>query len=253
MPLLRERVARVKEFRLASKKEATRQYAEKPYLFMERRQPSSTYLAVPSVTSETRKYIPLAFFEASIIANNRLHVLENASPIISGCFNPRCTWHGRGKCADGWVDFIYSSDLVYNNFAWPQDPRPQDVQAVSDAAQAVLDVRERYPQNSLADLYDPLAMPKDLLDAHRKLDRAVDRCYRREAFKADSERLRFLFERYAALTACKKVALSDRRSDGAHQALGDVAEDDACLYRWLSLRDPQIEERTSLCSDCESR
>jgi len=98
-------------------------------------------------------------------------------------------------------DYRYSNVLVYNNFAWPDAPRPQDVQAVSDAALAVLDARQRYPQDSLADLYDPLAMPKDLLDAHRRLDRAVDRCYRREAFKTDSERLRFLFERYAALTA----------------------------------------------------
>ncbi|MGZ7188465.1 MAG: type IIL restriction-modification enzyme MmeI [Halobacteriota archaeon] len=64
----------------------------------------------------------------------------------------------------------------------------------------------RYPNASLADLYDPLAMPKGLLDAHKKLDRAVDRCYRRQAFKTDSERLRFLFEQYIALTASKEKA-----------------------------------------------
>jgi hypothetical protein len=75
------------------------------------------------------------------------------------------------------------------------------VQAVESAAQEVLEVRKRYPNANLADLYDPLAMPKDLLDAHKRLDRAVDRCYMRERFATDLERLRFLFERYAALTA----------------------------------------------------
>lgn len=95
----------------------------------------------------------------------------------------------------------YSSDLVYNTFAWPESPQPKQVQAVESAAQEVLEVRKRYPNANLADLYDPLAMPKDLLDAHKRLDRAVDRCYMRERFATDLERLRFLFERYAALTA----------------------------------------------------
>jgi hypothetical protein len=202
LPLLMERLVNVRDWRLSSKAESTRQYAEKPYLFKQRHQPTSTYIAIPAHSSEARKYIPMAFCEASVIAHNSIHTLANATLYHFGTLQSsmHMAWT-RQVCGRLKGDYRYSNVLVYNNFAWPDAPRPQDVQAVSDAALAVLDARQRYPQDSLADLYDPLAMPKDLLDAHRRLDRAVDRCYRREAFKTDSERLRFLFERYAALTA----------------------------------------------------
>jgi len=203
LPLLRERIAKVRAFRLASSDAGTRRQAETPHLFRTpTMQPASNYLAVPSVTSETRKYIPLAFCEASEIANNRLHILENASLYHFGVLHSamHMAWT-RQVCGRMRFDFLYSSDLAYNTLAWAEAPRPQDVQAISDAAQAVLKIRERYPNASLADLYDPLAMPKDLLNAHKRLDRAVDRCYRRERFATDLERLRFLFERYTELTA----------------------------------------------------
>jgi hypothetical protein len=205
LPLLRERIAGVKEMRLASSDAGTRRLAEQPHLFRTPQiQPKNQYLAVPVVSSWTRKYIPFAFFAPNVITNVTMDILENASlyhfGVLHSSMHMAWTRQVGGRMR---LDLLYSNTLVYNNFAWPQDPRPQDVQAVSDAAQAVLEVRESYPQDSLADLYDPLAMPKDLLEAHRKLDRAVDRCYRREAFKAESERLRFLFDRYTALTEVK--------------------------------------------------
>ena len=202
LPLLRERLAKVQAYRLSSKKEATQKYAEKPYLFMERRQPNSAYLAVPRVSSETRKYIPLAFCTSDIITLSTIHTLEGANLYHFGILQSsmHMAWT-RQVCGRLEERLQYSNTLVYNNFTWPKDPRPQDVQAVISSAQEVLRVRGGYPNASLADLYDPLAMPRDLLDAHKKLDKAVDRCYRREAFKTDAERLRFLFERYIALTA----------------------------------------------------
>jgi N-6 DNA Methylase len=202
LPLLRERIEGVRRFRLASKKEATRKYAELPFLFMEIRQPKRPYLAIPEVSSINRKYIPMSFFEPNVITNSKLRMIEGANLYHFGVLQSamHMTWT-RQVCGRLRLDFQYSNDVVYNNFVWPQDPRHQDVQIVSKAAEEILAIREQHPRSSLADLYDLLAMPKDLLDAHKRLDKAVDRCYRREAFKTDAERLRFLFERYIALTA----------------------------------------------------
>lgn len=184
LPLLRERIAKVKEFRLASKDAATRKLAEQPHLFRTPTiQPTNTYLAVPRVTSENRKYVPLAFLEPNLITNTTMYMLESANLYQFGMLQSsmHMAWI-RQVCGRMRLDLQYSNDLAYNNFAWPQDPRSQDVQAVKEAAEAVLTIRERYPNASLADLYDPLFMPKDLLDAHKRLDKAVDRCYRREPF-----------------------------------------------------------------------
>jgi N-6 DNA Methylase len=202
LPLLRERIEGVRRFRLASKKEATRKYAELPFLFMEIRQPTHPYLAIPEVSSINRKYIPLSFFKPNVITNSKLRTIEGANLYHFGVLQSamHMAWT-RQVCGRLRLDFQYSNDIVYNNFVWPQDPRPQDVLTVSKSAEVILAIREQYPKASLADLYDPLAMPRDLLDAHRRLDKAVDRCYGREPFATDLERLRFLFERYTALTA----------------------------------------------------
>jgi len=93
-------------------------------------------------------------------------------------------------------DYRYSNSLVYNNFPWPEVPTPDRQERVAKAARQVLDVRAEFPGATLADLYDPDAMPKQLLDAHRALDVAVDLCYRPAAFKTELERLKFLFDLY---------------------------------------------------------
>lgn len=95
-------------------------------------------------------------------------------------------------------DYRYSVGIVYNNFPWP-DPTDAQRTAIETAAQAVLDARALYPKSTLADLYDPLSMPPELVKAHRKLDQAVDAAYARKKFTGDSDRLAFLFERYHAL------------------------------------------------------
>ena len=95
--------------------------------------------------------------------------------------------------------YRYSKDIVYNNFPWPEVDEKQR-REIESAAQAVLDTRAHYPESSLADLYDPNTMPVDLLKAHEKLDRLVERGYRRESFTSDSVRVAFLFELYQKLT-----------------------------------------------------
>src|SRR5208283_3335529 len=109
-----------------------------------------------------------------------------------------------------WVKFVcgrlesryrYSNKLVYNNFPWPQSATDKQRAAVEAKAQAVLDARQQFPDATLADLYDPLAMPPALAKAHAELDRAVDLCYRREPFESERKRVEFLFARYEKLTA----------------------------------------------------
>ncbi len=96
-------------------------------------------------------------------------------------------------------DYRYSKDIVYNNFPWPENPTAEQKKAVEEAAQAVLDARTAHPGATLADLYDPLTMPANLLKAHKQLDKAVDACYDTKKFKDEPERLEFLFERYQKL------------------------------------------------------
>ncbi|MBA3482447.1 MAG: DNA methylase [Pirellulales bacterium] len=108
-------------------------------------------------------------------------------------------------------DYQYSNAIVYNNFPWPQEVSDAKQQAVEEAAQAVLDGREAHPEATLADLYDPLAMPANLAKAHAKLDRAVDRCYRSQPFVSERNRVEFLFNLYQQLTAPLLAATLRRR------------------------------------------
>jgi hypothetical protein len=92
-------------------------------------------------------------------------------------------------------DYRYSVGIVYNNFPWPKTPSPAQIKAVEKSAQVVLDLRKNL-KGALSDLYDPLVMPAELVQAHSKLDQAVDRCYRAKPFKSELSRLRFLFSLY---------------------------------------------------------
>jgi hypothetical protein len=98
-------------------------------------------------------------------------------------------------------DFRYSKDIVYNNYPWPEAPTDKQKLSVEDAAQAVLDARSEFPENSLAELYDPNTMPHLLVKAHQALDKAVDQCYRSQPFTTEAKRIEFLFELYEKYTA----------------------------------------------------
>ncbi len=97
-------------------------------------------------------------------------------------------------------DYRYSNSIVYNNFPWPENPTDKQKEEIETLAQSVLDSRAQFPESSLADLYDPLTMPKVLRDAHNKLDKAVDKAYRSKPFQSESERVEFLFELYEKYT-----------------------------------------------------
>ena len=171
------RVEAVREFRLHSTKSATRKQAEIPTLFTEIRQPTETYVVIPKVSSERRRYIPLGFLTPDIICNNTIKFVPNASLYHFGvlCSNVHNAWMrvvaGRMKS-----DYQYSNKIVYNNFPWPS-PTKEQKQKIEQTAQQILDARTLYPESSLADLYDETTMPQELRKAHQQNDKAVMQAY----------------------------------------------------------------------------
>jgi hypothetical protein len=202
MPLVYERVQRVKAFREKSKRPQTLKAAKFPTLFGEERHPDSDYLAIPKVSSENREYIPIGFCTNDIICGDKLFNLPNANLYHFGILMSLMhnTWM-RYTCGRLKSDYSYSNTIVYNNFPWPENPTDKQKQAVEAAAQAVLDARAQFPESSLADLYDPNTMPPVLVKAHQQLDKAVDLCYRPQPFTNETKRIEYLFELYNQYTA----------------------------------------------------
>ena len=201
-PRVRARVELVRLSRLASKAESTRRYAAYPALFRQISQPDSDYLAIPEVSSERRPYIPMAFLSREVICSNKIQFVPNASLWLFGVLTSamHMAWM-RQVCGRLESRYSYSNSLVYNNFPWPANLSEKDRAKVEAAAQAVLNARAKFPEATLADLYNPLSMNAELVKAHTALDRAVDRCYRKEPFPSDRARVEHLFALYEQLTA----------------------------------------------------
>lgn len=205
MPLVMARVSAVKTMRLASSKAATRELANAPTIFGENRQPKSDYLIIPSVSSERRLLIPIGFSISSVIASNLVLVIPNSSLVHFGMLSS--TMHNawvRSVCGRLESRYRYSAGIVYNNFPWPE-PSEKQTQSIETAAQAVLDARAAHPNASLADLYDPLTMPANLLKAHQALDKAVDAAYNYKGPQTDAARVAFLFELHQKITSLLPV------------------------------------------------
>ena len=177
MPNVMQRVSAIKEFRLKSTKEATRKYADFPTRFMEIRQPKTEYILFPSHSSENRKYIPIGFVSPDIICGNANLLIPNATLYHFGILtsNVHMAWV-RAVCGRIKSDYRYSNDIVYNNFPWC-NPTTEQKKKIEETAQAILDARALYPNCSLADLYDEVAMPPELRKAHQANDKAVMQAY----------------------------------------------------------------------------
>lgn len=175
--ILSERVNNVQLWRSKSGRKETVAAAATPALFAEIRQPDSDYMAIPITSSERRRYIPIGYMTKDTIASNHLLVLPDATPYEFGVMtsNIHMAWMrtvaGRLKS-----DYNYSARIVYNNFPWC-NPSPELKAVVERTAQGILDARALYPEYTLAELYDPLYMPKELLTAHQNNDRAVMAAY----------------------------------------------------------------------------
>ncbi len=200
MKYVLERVQNVKAIR---EKSSRPQLANIPHLFAQITQPKGLdYIIIPSVSSERRKFIPIGFETANVIASNLCLIVPKATIYHFGILTS--TMHM------AWVKYVcgrlesrfrYSKDIVYNNYPWPENPSEKQIKGIEEKAQKVLDARLQFPNSSLADLYDPLTMPPVLVKAHNELDRAVDLAYRPQPFTSEANRMVFLFELYEKYTA----------------------------------------------------
>jgi hypothetical protein len=202
LTLISERVQHVRQLRLASNREATKKLAAFPALFGEIRQPNTNFVLIPRHSSENRSYIPMGFFTNDSIASDSCLFVANATVFHFGTLmsSMHMVWV-KYTCGRIKSDFRYSNEVVYNNYPFPINPTDAQKAKVEEAAQAVLDTRTKYPNSSLADLYSPLTMPPDLVKAHQALDKAVDLCYRPQAFANELARIEFLFGLYEQYTA----------------------------------------------------
>ena len=173
---IRDRLERVRVLRENSTADRIQKMAKYPYLFCQSRQPKSNYLVFPSHTSEKRRYIPIGFMDAQIIASNACMIVPDVSIYEFGVLtsNVHNAWM-RVVCGRIKSDYRYNPS-IYTNFPWPT---PTDAQKakIEQTAQAILDARALYPDASLADLYDEVAMPPELRKAHQQNDRAVMQAY----------------------------------------------------------------------------
>jgi len=168
-----QRLEAVREMRAASTAAPTRQAANKPALFFSMPQTESTYMVIPRVSSERRRYIPIGFMPPEIIAADSLSIIPDATLYHFGVLtsNVHMAWM-RVVCGRLKSDYRYSGSVVYNNFPWCQ-PTEEQKARIEATAQAILDARAKYPDCSLANLYDEVTMPPELRRAHQENDREV--------------------------------------------------------------------------------
>tara|TARA_R110002020_G_scaffold276362_2_gene491732 strand:+ start:2684 stop:5407 length:2724 start_codon:yes stop_codon:yes gene_type:complete len=205
LPSVLARVKAVDAFRKASKAKSTRDYPY-PMLYRQITQPNTDYILIPRHSSEMRPYIPFGFFNKDVIIGDSCFALPHASLFHYGVIQSEMhmAWV-RSVCGRIKSDYRYSKDIVYNNFPWPLAATAKHKEAITAAAQGVLDARMAFTGSSLAALYDPLSMPPRLMKAHKALDRAVDSAYvpngGKRSWPTEAERVAYLFELYHTFTS----------------------------------------------------
>ncbi|MDD7725844.1 MAG: hypothetical protein PUJ24_09355, partial [Bacteroidales bacterium] len=233
MPEAMKRVQAVREFRLASKSAQTQKLADTPTRFHVENMPETEYILIPLHSSENRKYVPIGFMPPNVLCSNAVQIIPNATLYHFGILTSsvHMAWM-RAVCGRLEMRYRYSKDIVYNNFPWPSVtsqthdgkdglPTVHDTKNYSDSdscksmkdgretvppsitrtAQAILDARTKYPDCSLADLYDETTMPAELRRAHEANDRAVMKAYGFRADMTEGEIVAELFRMYEKLTS----------------------------------------------------
>ena len=177
MPECLKIVEEVRKYRLASPSAGTRKIAETPTRFHVTNMPTGSFLVIPQVSSERRRYIPMGYMDDGVLCSDKVRIMPEGDLYHFGILesNVHMSWM-RTICCRLKSDYSYTVNDVYNNFPWPE---PTDTQkaTIEKAAQGILDARALYPDASLADLYDPLTMPPELRKAHQANDRAVMQAY----------------------------------------------------------------------------
>ena len=172
-----KRVQAVREYRLASPSPGTVKLADKPTRFHVENMPNGTYIVIPQVSSQNRRYVPIGYMDDGVICSDKVRIMPHGNLYHFGVLtsNVHMAWM-RTICCRLKSDYSYTVNDVYNNFPWPNPTDAQKVK-IEQSAQAILDARALYPDSSLADLYDELTMPPELRTAHQKNDRAVMEAY----------------------------------------------------------------------------
>ncbi len=200
MPQCYERVLKVREYRLQSPRSSTLKLADNPTHFQTENMPNGNYIVIPEVSSEKRRYIPIGYMDENVLCSNKLRLMPFATLFHFGILtsNVHMSWM-RVVCGRLKSDYSYSIKIVYNNFPWP-NPSDEQKARIEATAQAILDARAKYPDCSLADLYDEVTMPPELRRAHQENDRAVMAAYGFSTKMTESECVAELFKLYQELT-----------------------------------------------------
>ena len=202
MPHCMKRIEAVREMRLASSSAGTRKLADRPTHFHVENMPDTNFIIIPKVSSEKRRYVPMGFMSPNVLASDLVFLIPDATLYHFGILesNVHMAWM-RAVCGRLEMRYRYSKDVVYNNFPWPT-PTEEQKAKIEQAAQVILDARAKYPDSSLADLYDEVAMPIELRKAHQDNDRAVMQAYGfpvKSTF-TESQCVAELFKMYQELT-----------------------------------------------------
>ncbi|MEC5209827.1 hypothetical protein RCH20_000879 [Psychrobacter sp. PL15] len=212
-PLIKQRLSAIQEFRQNSKLKSTRAMAKHPHLFWFNSQPKTgNYILVPRVSSERRQYIPIGFFSSEIITTDRNFIIPNGTlydfAILTSIIHNDWMRLTAGRLKS---DYSYTNTVVYNTLPFP-DVNDKQKQNIENLAEEILLVRADNVGMTMAELYDPEKMPKDLRLAHENLDDAVDKLYRSQGFNTTEERLAHLLSRYEKIVDVKKTSKSKERN-----------------------------------------
>ncbi|NGX40376.1 MAG: hypothetical protein KR126chlam4_00195 [Candidatus Anoxychlamydiales bacterium] len=204
IPFIFDKLQKVKKYRETSKRTATKNLAKKAYSFGERRHKDSSSIIIPRVTSEKREYIPFGFLDQKTVILDSAQAIYDSEMYIFGIISSKMhmTWV---KAVAGRLEtrIRYSSSLCYNTFPFPDISKEQK-ETIQNHVLNVIDERQKHPDKTIAELYDPNKMPKGLLKAHHNLDLAIERCYKSKPFKSDEERLEYLFKLYEKMIQKEK-------------------------------------------------
>ena len=209
LPLVKQRISEVRQYRSSSRRESTRRLADYPTRVGVDERLDQDYMVIPNTSSERREYVPIGWLGPEVIANQKLRILPNATladfALLTSAMHMAWMRAVTGRMKS---DYMYSVGVVYNTF--PTPPGSADRSKLETFAQAVLDARAAHPDATLADLYDPDLMPPNLRRAHHALDRAVDRLYRRNRFTSERERVEYLFMLYEVMRAPLEATMKAR-------------------------------------------
>jgi len=196
IPFIKDRIEGVKKSRLESKAKSTQDAAYRAHRFIQIQHEPASALAIPSVSSERRKYIPIGFLDKNVVINAQCYAIYDSPPFMFSIISSRMHMSWINAVAGRLEDRLrYSSALCYNTFPFPSIST-QRKNEITQCVFRILEEREKHSDKTLAQLYDPDKMPEGLREAHHQNDLAIERCYRSKPFESDEERLEYLFKLY---------------------------------------------------------